>query len=292
MVESILAYLWQALSATLIQILILLGLGLFLTLILHFEVRFIETRAVSTLGRGWYLGLFGWLGTIVHELGHAIFCMIFGHKITEIKLFSPDPETGTTGYVKHSYNRTNIYQLVGNFFIGIGPILLGTVVIFLLAYGLLGLNPFNASGNFNFASSQLNSWDSFRELLQSLWNSSGHLFREIFAWEHLSSWQLYAFIYLVFAVGSSITLSPSDIKAALVGFSVIAVLVFLLNLGTVWAGNYITDAVTGIGSYYAQFYTLVFLIILVNLAVALVLLWPLSLVRSHHSKAKRLTSDV
>jgi hypothetical protein len=158
MVESILSYLWQALSATLIQLLILLGPGLVLTLILNFETRFIENRAVSTMGRGWYLGLCGWLGTIVHELGHAFFCVIFGHKITDMKLFSPNPETGALGYVKHTYNRKNIYQLVGNFFIGIGPILLGTVVIFLLAYWLLNLNPFDTRSYFSFASSQLNSW--------------------------------------------------------------------------------------------------------------------------------------
>ena len=285
MVELILSYLWQALSSTLFQILILLGPGLLLTLILNFETRFIENRAVNTLGRGWYLGLFGWLGTIVHELGHAIFCIIFGHKITDMKLFSPDPETGTLGYIKQSYNRTNIYQLVGNFFIGIGPILLGTAVVFILTYCLLGFNPLNTSSYFNLASSQLNSWDTFRDVFQSLWNSSGHLFLEIFSWQHLSSWQLYAFIYLVFAIGSSITLSPPDIKAALGGFAVIAILIFILNLATVWAGNFVSNIVIGIAGYYALFYTILFLIILVNIAVALLIFLPLSMVRSNHSKA-------
>jgi hypothetical protein len=73
MVETILSYLWQAFSATLIQILILCGPGLLLTLILNFVTRFIQSRAINAIGRGWYLGLFGWLGTVVHELGHAIF---------------------------------------------------------------------------------------------------------------------------------------------------------------------------------------------------------------------------
>jgi hypothetical protein len=285
MVESILSYLWQALSSTLIQILILLGPGLLLTLILNFETRFIENHAVNTLGRGWYLGLFGWLGTSLHELGHVFFCIVFGHKIIDLSLFSPNTETGTLGYVKHSYNRKNIYQLAGNFFIGIGPILLGAVVIFLLAYWLLGLNPFSIDSNFSSASFQLNSWDAFRELFQSLWNSSGHMFAEIFSWQHLSSWQLYAFIYLVFAIGSSITLSPSDIKAALGGFTVIVILIFILNLATVWAGNFISNIVIGIADHYALFYTLVFLIILVNIAVALLILLPLSLLRLNHSKA-------
>ena len=145
MVELILSYLGQALAATFIQILILFTPGLLLTLILHFETGFIQHRTINTLGLRWYLGLFGWLGTIIHELGHALFCLIFRHKITEMKLLDPDPETGTLGYVRHSYDPKNIYQLVGNFFIGIGPILLGTAVIFLLCYWLLGLNTFNTA---------------------------------------------------------------------------------------------------------------------------------------------------
>ncbi len=286
MANSVLSYIWQAFSATLIQILILFGPGLLLTLLLNFEIRFIENRAVSTLGRGLYLGLFGWHGTVIHELGHALFCVVFGHKITEMKLFSPDTENGRLGYVKHSYNPKNIYQLMGNFFIGIGPILLGTAAILLLAYWLIGLNPFSAGTYFSFESSQLNSWESLRELFQRLWNSSGHLFLEIFSWQHLSSWQLYAFIYLVFAIGSSITLSPSDIKSALVGLIIIVALLFILNLATVWAGNFVSNAITGIASYYALFFTIVYLIILVNIAVALLMLLPLSLVRSSHSKAR------
>ena len=287
MVASVFSYLWQALSATLIQILILLGPGLFLSLILHFETRFIQNRAINIIGRGWYLGLFGWLGTVVHELGHALFCLIFGHKITDLKLFSPDSETGTLGYVKHSYNRKNIYQLVGNFFIGIGPILLGSAVIFLFCYWLLGLNPFNTSIYFSSASSQLgSSWDMFRETFQNLWSSSGRLFLDIFSWQHLSSWQLYVFIYLVFAIGSSITLSPPDVKAALAGFAVIVVLVFIVNLTTVWAGDFISNAVVGFSGYYSLFYTVIFLTIIVNLAVALLLLLPLSALKSGHSKTR------
>jgi hypothetical protein len=112
------------------------------------------------------------------------------------------------------------------------------------------------------------------------------LFLEIFSWQNLSSWQLYAFIYLVFAISSSITLSSSDIKGAWGGFTVIVILILILNLATVWAGNFISNAVIGIAGYYTLFYTIVFLIILVNIAVALLILLPLSMLRSNHSKAR------
>ena len=40
-------------------------------------------------------------GVAVHELGHALFCIIFRHKIEDMKLFSPE-EDGTLGYVSHT----------------------------------------------------------------------------------------------------------------------------------------------------------------------------------------------
>ena len=235
--------------------------------------------------KGWYLGLFGWLRTSVHELGHAFFCIVFGHKITDLSLFSPNTETGTLGYVKHSYNRENIYQLAGNFFIGIGPILLGTAIIVLLAYWLLGLNIFNLNSNLISASSQLNSWDAIGRLWHGLWSSFGHLLAGTFSWASLSGWHLYLFIYLALAISSSITLSLPDIKAALSGFGIIAVLIFLLNLATAWAGNFLSNLVIGISGYYILFFTIVLLIFLVNLAVALLILLPLSLWQRSRSKA-------
>jgi hypothetical protein len=277
--ESILSYLWSAVLATLLQIGIFLVPGIVLAFILNFESGFVERRALATLGRGWYLGLFGWLGTIVHELGHALFCLIFRHKITAIKLFDPDPETGTLGYVEHTYTPTNLYQLAGNFFIGIGPILLGTAIICLLAYFLLGFNPFKLAGSFNITLSHIDSWNIFLQLLSNLWTISLDLLRDVFSWHNLSTWQFYAFIYLVFAIGSSITLSPPDIKGALKGFSVILVLIFIFNLGTVWAVDFASNLISGTAGYFAIFYAAIFLTLILNTIIAVLLLLLLSFKR-------------
>lgn len=52
----------------------------------------------------------GALGTPLHECAHALFCVIFGHKVVEIKLFQINSDDGMLGYVRHTYNKKNIYH--------------------------------------------------------------------------------------------------------------------------------------------------------------------------------------
>lgn len=65
------------------------------------------------------------LGTPVHELGHAVMCLLFAHRITGIKLWDPKAEDGTYGYVEHNYSRKNLWAVIGNLPIGLGPLLSG-----------------------------------------------------------------------------------------------------------------------------------------------------------------------
>jgi hypothetical protein len=284
MVDAVLSYLWAAILASLTQIGIFLVPGLVLTLIMNYASTLMQRRALATIGKNWFLGLFGWLGTVVHELGHAFFCMIFRHKITAMKLFDPDPETGTLGYVEHTYDSSSIYQLVGNFFIGIGPILLGTTLIYILLFLLLGLNPFNFVTNVELAMPHIYSWGVFTTIFQTFWTSSTGLISEIFPGNNLSNWRLYVFIYLAFTIGSSITLSPSDIKGAMKGLSIILILVFIFNLATVWAGDLTSNIFKGTISYFLVFYISMFLLLLMDIFVSFVLLLPLSLMTRHSNR--------
>lgn len=103
-------------------------------------ILFILQRLVFALS----LRLFGgkaiyisaWIGTPIHELSHAFFCLIFGHKIRRILLFSPD-QKGTLGYVTHSYNNRNLWQIMGNFFIGIAPLFGGLLSLYIVSWCLL-----------------------------------------------------------------------------------------------------------------------------------------------------------
>jgi hypothetical protein len=276
MAETILLYLWKSTFTSLIQIGIFFVPGLVLTLVVNYASSSLQRRALIIIGRGWYLGLFGWLGTIIHELGHALFCLIFRHKITAMKLFDHDPETGTLVYVQHTYESSNIYQLAGNFFIGIGPILLGIALIYLLLYLLLQLNPFKFALNISLPTTHIYSWDVLSRILQTIWTSSSQLIAGIFSWHNLSTWQFYVLIYLTFTIGSSIILSPSDIKGALKGLIVILILLFIFNMATVWAGDFTSNIFTVTISYFLIFYIAMLLILFMNILVLLLLL-PLSM---------------
>ena len=109
-------YFYQVILSTAYQLLILFGPLLLSAVIMHFVAASNEKLTCRITGTQGYLVLFGWLGTPVHELGHALFALLFGHKITAIKLFSPNPTAGTLGYISHTWNKKNLYQVMGNFF--------------------------------------------------------------------------------------------------------------------------------------------------------------------------------
>ena len=143
-------------------------------------------------------------GVMLHEIGHAVFCLIFRHKIVEMKLFSPE-EDGTLGYVNHSYNPNSFYQRIGNFFIGTGPIWFGVAVLSLISWLLLP-NEMQISNFFS-----LNFW---------------------------GRWQSYIWLYLALTISSHITLSPPDLAGSVDGGIVILAAALLGFLLFGWCGDW------------------------------------------------------
>jgi hypothetical protein len=74
----------------------------------------------------------GWIGVPIHELSHLVTAVVFRHRIVGWSLFDPDPTTGTLGYVRHAHTRPSLYQLAGNFFIGVAPLVGGAAMLALL----------------------------------------------------------------------------------------------------------------------------------------------------------------
>ena len=73
------------------------------------------------------------VGTPVHELGHALMCIPFAHRITDMKLLQfPKGRSRTLGYVEHTHNRKNLWAVFGDLFISFGPIFSGLGVMVLV----------------------------------------------------------------------------------------------------------------------------------------------------------------
>lgn len=178
----------------------------------------------------WSLGYFGiystaWLGTPVHEAGHALMCLLFGHKLKEVKLLKFNEE-GALGHVSHSYNPKSLYHKIGNFFIGIAPILSGTAIILILIKILLP-QELGVMGDFfkvAFNKMIINpSFDILKDLLTNI-------FYTMFSHENIVSVKFWILMYLLISISSHMALSPSDMKGALSGLISMYGIIFLLNM--------------------------------------------------------------
>lgn len=182
----------------------------------------------------------GLIGTPIHELSHALFCLIFFHKIEEIKLFQIDEESGVLGYVNHSYHKKNIYQLMGNYFIGIAPIICGTAIIYLATKFLLP-NTYREVdeylGDLAFLQGKGLSWDWFPYLFVTLGGMIKAVFMEISSG---IGWWIY--ILIVFCIALHMNLSGADIKNSLLGLPFVVVIIAVVNLilGFAWSSGYMS----------------------------------------------------
>jgi hypothetical protein len=279
LVGNVAGYLVLVVVATAGQIIILLGPCLLLTFLMSMIAGAVQRLACRCMGVPVYLGLFGWLGTAVHELGHAVFHLLFGHRIVEIKLFDPDPRTGTLGYVKSLYKRHSPYQRIGIFFAGIGPILFGTLVIyvsylFLVQPDIVYAQTVGGGAGFDTSRPQLEAF------ISGVSRSSLAILGSLFDPANLLNWKFYLFVYIAFAVGSSIQLSGPDIEGAISGFSTLVVFLLLFNLGTIWLGNFASSYFLYFSQFYGFFYAIMIFVLVLNLLVATLLYTVIGLIRT------------
>jgi hypothetical protein len=145
-----------------------------------------------------------------------------------MRLFSFNARNRDAGYVSHTYTRGNIWHLAGNFFISVGPLVLGSLIIYVLLRFLAGLplslRAMMAGGlGLDTGSGFIDWFTSFAALL---WKVTVRLVREI-DW---TGWRIYLAGWLVLGVGSGMTLSGPDLKAAGGGLGVIVGVLLIVNL--------------------------------------------------------------
>ena len=172
------------------------------------------------------------IGTPIHELGHAMMCPIFGHKIEGLCLWSPRAENGVYGYVNHSYNRKNIWQKFGNLFIGVGPIFSGMLVMVLMLW-LCFPNQWN--GYLTSTAGLTWSKGAFGEMTENIFA----LFLDLPNAFRTDALRATLGLVVILPISLHISLSPQDIKGSLgaLPFYLLLLLVFSIITYAVGIGG-------------------------------------------------------
>lgn len=178
---------------------------------------------------------FGWsavaitaiIGVPIHEISHAILCVVFKHKITKLVLIQKRDENGVLGYVNHAYNPNSVYQQAGNFFIGIAPIFGGIFAIIGLMYTIIPkiYNEFLIISINNLHMTKISYF-----AINGALNSYFGLIKIIFSIKNFMNPYFILFLFLAICISSHISLSAADIKGASKGLYIIFFIILVLNV--------------------------------------------------------------
>ena len=217
-------------------------------IVIHWFEHITQRRLAERFG--WKSVLWtGWLGTPIHELSHALMCRVFQHRIEDIALFEPDQESGRLGYVKHSFRKGNWFQELGNLFIGIAPLLGGSIVLAVLLWIFF---PDAASDAIESTRAD-HDGDAFAKMFAIV----GALFGNILTIANLGTVRFWTFIYLVLCVGSHMAPSGSDYRGASRGVywfgGMVLVGVLVLAIFGIDSGKMVDGMIGTMGPLFAIF---------------------------------------
>ncbi len=209
----------------------------------------------------------GIVGTPIHELSHALMCVVFGHKIDEIKLYSPNSDDGSLGYVRHSFNPRNIYHQIGNFFIGIAPVLGGSGVLLLLMCLLVP----DIFSDITYILGNMGNVGGIAEMISAV----GEIFTSIFDFSRSDEPVWWVFVLLSLMISSHMELSSADIRGSIKGLLILCGLLLIADLIvgyiSISALASLTSAMMTAGIVLASFLVISGVFSLVLLLIALVI---------------------
>ncbi|MBC2582255.1 M50 family metallopeptidase [Clostridium sp. DJ247] len=218
-------FLVQLLTKTFIETLYLTGMiilsGLLLGILRNHSIKNFQRSFGSKA-----VMITGFIGVPIHELSHAMFALLFGHKVTEIKLLQKPDEKGVMGYVQHSYNQRSIYQQIGNFFIGVAPIFGGVISIIVLMRFTIpqAYNKFIYILIKNLHVTAIN-----KAAIEGILSSYVGLVKTIFSLRNFQNPYFFIFVLVAICISSHISLSSADIKGASRGLGIIFLILLILN---------------------------------------------------------------
>lgn len=175
----------------------------------------------------------GFIGTVVHELSHMLMAFIFNHKIVKVELFRPFKykEDGVLGYVKHTYNPSSLYQQIGNFFIGIAPMIFGTLFIWILLI-LFSNDTYQVLTNnihIDLYIKYLESTD-YLKVFSLLINDTLLILKSIVSLKYLADLKHLIMLFFIYSIATHMSLSLADLKGSFKGFIVCFIIVFIVTL--------------------------------------------------------------
>lgn len=198
-----------------------IGLALLVLLaLLHGEERLFSRVIMHRLGwRG--LMITAWLGVPLHELGHLLFVWLFRHRLIEVKFFAPNPAAGTLGYVRHAYRRRSLWQLLGTFFIGLGPLFTGGLGLIMLFCWIF---PGSVRASLLHHAASLSSSTHHAQMISGWLLLLEHFLGALW---HERSWLLLLQIFLGVCVASHLAPSRDDFAVAIPGVLILILLAFI-----------------------------------------------------------------
>lgn len=223
----LLTFLWNALLISVVELVYLVGVLIVIGFILGVLEKRSQIYLTKTFGKRGIL-ITAWIGTPIHEIGHWIQCVIWLHKIKSVKLLQTNDPNGVLGYVEHQFNPKSVYQRIGNFFIGIGPIISGIGTIVLAMY-LLVPQSFAALHS-QIQQNSVSGQKLDLHMLQTLGDSVLLMGKSLFTSDNFTQPSFWIFVILAVCISSHIALSKPDIENSYQGLLTILSVLILINL--------------------------------------------------------------
>lgn len=211
-------------------------------------------------------------GTVLHECGHALFVLLFRYKLTKFVGFRPSKDS--LGYIEWLPDGDkNLRWHLAHFFVGTGPIWLGSLVIALLAFLVLGKENLEILGISDAHVQDFSSAEEVGEYAMMVLNSGLTLFFNLFSWEVLKHPLMLFCLYLIFCIGGHMKLSPPDMQSVKIGFLWLFIPIFVFNVATAWIGDFPMKVIYALTQYNHVLYSL-----LIFVTMLLLLAWLLTII--------------